>query len=173
MRTTLARRFLAVAAAALTGFIAAGTAAASPPERSTFQIDDTFLSGTSEDCGFDILLHLEGSIVVTDFLDEHGELVRSLVTYPGLFYTFINAETGRSVTSRSPDPEHYTMDADGSLTIMVTGLVMRVSVPGSGEQAVQAGRFVIDIGPDGEATEGEPIGRSDDYHDALCEVLAP
>jgi hypothetical protein len=171
MSSKLARQFIAAAAVAATGVLTAGSAAAAPPQRSTFQIDDTFLSGTSEDCGFDILLHLEGSIAVTDFVNGEGELVRSLVTYPSLFFTFINAETGTSVTSRSPDPEHTTFGDDGSMTIMVTGLVMRITVPGSGEQAIQAGRFVIRVDASGQAAEGEPVGRSDDYHAALCAAL--
>ena len=89
-------------------------------------VDDTFLSRTSEDCGFDILLHLEGTMTFTDFVDRNGEPSRSLATYPSLFYTFINAATGTSVTSRSPDPEHFTWRSDGSFTVEVTGLVMRL-----------------------------------------------
>lgn len=171
MTSNLARQFIAVAAIAATGLITAGGAAASPPQRSTVHVDDTFLSRTSEDCGFDVLLHLEGSIVMTDFIDRDGELARNLVTYPRLFYTFINAETGTSVTSRSPDPEHTTFGDDGSMTIEVTGLAMRITGSGSGEQAVQAGRFVIHVDANGDATEGEPVGRSDDYHVALCAAL--
>ena len=45
-------------------------------------------------------------------------------------------------------------------------------VPGSGVVAAQAGRFVITVDADGNAFESEPLGRSDDYHAALCEVLA-
>jgi hypothetical protein len=129
--------------------------------------------GNDEQCGFDILLHLEGTMRFTDFVDRNGELTRSLVTYPRLFYTFINADTGESVASRSPDPEHYTWNSDGSFTIEVTGLVMHWVVPGSGVVAAQAGRFVITVDADGNAFESEPLGRSDDYHAALCEVLAP
>ena len=176
MKENLARRAItgaAVATLAVTSLITPSSAAASPPDRSRADIDETFLSRTSEDCGFDILLHLEGSMVVTDFVDRNGEPTRSLVTYPNLFYTFINAETGTSVTSRSPDVEHYTLAADGSLTIAVTGLVMRIGEPGSGQQSIQAGRFVITIDANGDATESEPLGRTDDYHAALCEVLAP
>jgi len=41
----------------------AAPAVAAPPDRWSFAVDDTFPSRTSEDCGFDILLHLEGTIV--------------------------------------------------------------------------------------------------------------
>ncbi len=155
------------------GLGTAGAATAAQPERLRLHVDDTFLSRTSQDCGFDILLHLEGTISFTEFIDRDGEVVRSLVTYPNLFYTFVNAATGKSVTSRSPDPEHYRWNADGSFTVTVTGLVLHLVVPGSGVAAAQAGRFVITIDADGEVSESEPVGRNDDYHAALCEILAP
>jgi hypothetical protein len=171
MKHRLGRIATTLALLAVTGLSTAGTAAATPPDRFTLHIDDTFPSGTSEDCGFDILLHLEGSMTFTDFYDRDGELVRSLDTYPALFYTFINAATGASVTSRSPDPEHYTWNPDGSFTLEVTGLVMNLA--GSDQRAIQAGRFVITVDPEGNDSATEPVGRSDDYHAALCEILAP
>jgi hypothetical protein len=171
MKHRLGRIATTLALLAVTGMSTAGTAAASPPDRFTLQVDDTFLSGTSEDCGFDILLHLEGSLSFKDFYDRDGDLSRSLTTYPGLFFTFINAATGASVTSRSPDPEHYTWNPDGSFTIEITGLVMNLA--GDGQRAIQAGRFVVSVDADGNASEAEPLGRSDDYHAALCEILAP
>ena len=151
----------------------AASAVAAQPDRSSFSVDDTFLSRTSEDCGFDILAHVEGTIRVVDFLDGDGEQLRTLVTYPSLTYTFTNAATGESVTSRSPDPEHLTWHPDGSLTISVTGLVMHWVVPGEGVIAAQSGRFTVAVDPDGEAAETEPVGRHDDYHAAMCEILAP
>ena len=153
------------------GIATAGTAAAAPPERVTMHINETFPSRTSKACGFNILLNMEGTISYTDFYDRHGNPVRSLVTYPRLFYTFINGDTGESVTSRSPNPEHFTWNADGSFTIKVTGLVMNIA--GSGKRAIQAGQFLITVDATGEATESEPVGRTDDYHAALCEALAP
>lgn len=162
-----------LAVLAFTVMSTAGTAAASEPDRSTMHVDDTFLSRTSETCGFDILLHLEGSITFTDFFDQDGQVSRSLATYPALFFTLINAETGTSVTSRSPDPEHYTWNSDGSFTITVTGLVMHYAVPGSDLDALQAGWFVITVDANGDASVSELLGRSDDYHAALCEILAP
>ena len=165
--TTLAATLIAVTG---TAFATPNAATATPPDRFTLHVDDTFLSGTSEDCGFDILLHLEGTINVTDFYDRDGDLSRSLTTYPGLFYTFINPATGASVTSRSPDPEHYTWHPDGSFTVEVTGLVMNLA--GAGDRAIQAGRFVVTVDAEGNGSETVPVGRSDDYHAALCDILA-
>ncbi len=151
----------------------AASAVAAQPEHYTFAVDETSLSRTSEDCGFEILVHVEGFIRVVDFLDGDGGQLRTLVTYPSLTYTFTNAATGESVTSRSPDPEHITWHPDGSLTISVTGLVMHWTVPGEGVLAAQSGRFTIEVDADGDGAETEPVGRHDDYHAAMCEILAP
>ena len=165
---------LVAATAALlfaTGVATAGSAAATPPERFTEHVDNTFLSRTSEDCGFDIMLHLEGTMTFTDFYDRNGELVRSLATYPGLFYTFINPATGATVTSRSPDIERYTWNPDGSFTVDVTGLAMNLA--GGDTRAIQAGHFVVSVDAEGNGSETQPLGRADDYHAALCDILAP
>src|SRR5829696_5089237 len=92
---TMRQRLGSIAATAVllaaAGVATAGSVSAARPDRFAMHVDDTFLSGTSEDCGFDILLRLEGTITFTDFYDRDGEVSRSLATYPGLFYTFINA----------------------------------------------------------------------------------
>jgi hypothetical protein len=168
--TTMAAGLVLMAVTAITS---TGPAIAARPETHRMHVDDTFLSRISEDCGYDVLLHLEGTITVTDFTNRDGTVTRTLVTYPALFFTFINAATGEAVTSRSPDVEHYRYNDDGSLTLTVTGLVMHVVVPGEGVQAAQAGRFVVTIDADGNETVTEPVGRNDDYHAALCATLAP
>ncbi len=155
------------------GISTAGTAAASPPDRFTMHFDETFLSGTSEDCGSDILLHVKGTLRYTDFVDKSGTVTRTLETDPAFFYTFSNAATGTSVTSRSPDSGHYTWNSDGSATLKVTGMTMHLAVPGSGGQAIQAGQFLITVDANGNITESEPVGANDDYHAALCEILSP
>ena len=145
---------------------------AAPPERFSFAVDDTFLSRNSEACGFDILLHLEGTIRGLDFYAGDGTLQRSLTTYPNWTYTFINAVTGESVTSHSPDPEHWTWNPDGSATLHVTGLVLHWVVEGEGMTG-QAGSFKILIDSEGNATETGSVGLHEDYHAALCEILSP
>ena len=151
----------------------AAPAVAAPPQLLVVHVDETFPSRTSETCGFEIIGHVEGTMRFVDFVDGAGDVVRSLVTYPSLRYTYINAESGESVSSRSPDPEHITWDADGGFTMSVTGLVMHWVVPGEGVVAAQSGHFVITVGPDGEASESTPSGRHDDYHAAMCQILAP
>ncbi len=169
-RHWLTAALLTTVAAALAPAVGA---AAATPQFFVIHVDDTFVSRTSEDCGFEILLHLQGTYRGVDHVDNDGDLVRSLETYPNFTYTFINAETGVSVTSHSPDPGHYTWNGDGSFSLQVTGLVMHLVVPGQGMVAGQAGRFTITVDAEGEATESAPVGLNQDYHSALCEILAP
>lgn len=150
----------------------AASAAAAQPDRWSVSVDDTFVSRTGEDCGFEILLHLEGTIRGIDFVDGDGTNVRSLTTYPNLTYTFINALTGESVTSHSPDPEHWTWNADGSATLRVTGLVLHWLVPGDGVTG-QAGSFTVVFDVDGTDTKLGQVGLDEDYHAALCDILSP
>ena len=89
--TTLAASLVLMAATVLG---TPGTATAAQPDRYRVHVDDTFLSRTSEACGFNILLHLEGTVAFTDFVNRDGTVTRSLVTYPALFFTFINEATG-------------------------------------------------------------------------------
>jgi hypothetical protein len=160
----------ALCAAALP--VTATAAAATPPVPTVIVVDDTgYAANSSGRCGFDILLHTEGTIRITDFYDRDGEPVRTLVTYPGLTYTFINAATLESVTSVSPDPEHYTWNADGSFTMVVTGLIMHWVVPGQGVLGADAGRLVVTVAADGTVTE-EEIGHHDPRFPALCQILA-
>ena len=167
------RRVTATSLLALPLLIGPATSAsAAQPERWSFSVDDTFPSETSEDCGFDILLHMEGTIRGIDFRDGDGTRVRGLTTYPGLTFTFINAATGESVSSPSPDPEHWSYHSDGSSTLKVTGLVLHwrdadVAMTG------QAGTFTVVFGADGSETGIRQVGLDEDYHAALCRILSP
>jgi hypothetical protein len=151
---------------------AAPAAVAAPPVRTVLQVDDIGpATKSSERCGFDILLRTQGTIRFTDFYDRSGVMTRSLVTYPSLTYTFSNAATGEAVTSNSPDPEHYTWNAEGSFTMVVTGLIMHWVVPGQGVLGADAGRLVVTVAADGTVVE-EENGHHEPRFPALCEILA-
>ena len=145
---------------------------AAQPDRYSFAVDDSGPSRTSEDCGFDIWVHVEGTVRFLDFRDGDGTQLRSLTTYPNLTYTFTNVETGKSVTSHSPDVEHWTWNPDGSATLTVTGLVLHWRLPGQGVTG-QAGSFTVVFDTDGGETKIGQVGLDEDYHAALCEILAP
>ncbi len=98
-------------------------AAATPPVHTVIALDEApeCAPKSSVRCGFDILFGVQGTIRITEFSDRDGNLDRVLIVSPGLTYMFVNAATGKSITSNSPDPEHYSFNSTAS----------RSSLPGS------------------------------------------
>ncbi len=174
VRPSLTRRAVVGGLLCSAALPATATAAgAAAPVTTVIVVDDIGpATESSERCGFDILLHTEGTVRIEDFDGRDGVPVRSLVTFPGLTYTWINAATQTSVTSVSPAPEHYTWNADGSFTMVVTGLIMHWVVPGEGVLGADAGRLVVTVGADGTVTE-EQTGHHEPRFPALCQILAP
>ena len=163
-------------AAAVLGFAALvlvpAASHAGPPERWSVEVDDSFVSQRlSTLCGFGVVTHIEGKVRGMNYVDRDGTFARSLVVYPSLTYTFANAETGETISSRSPDPEHFSYAADGSFTLKVTGLVMHFQIPGEGVIG-QAGQFTVTVDAEGDESGTGPVGLNEDYHEAICEQLA-
>jgi hypothetical protein len=168
------RRLALLGTLALAAVLPGATSSAAPPDMTVIPVDDTaYAVKASARCGFDILLHTEGTIRITEFTDRTGEPRASLTVYPGLTYTFINQATGKSITSVSPDPEHVTINPDGSFTMRVTGLIMHWVVPGQGVLGADAGPLVMTFDADGElVSELQTGGHHVPRFPALCEILA-
>ena len=168
------RRLAVLTTLALVAAMPGATASAARPEITVIPVDDTgYAVKASARCGFDILLHTEGTIRIIEFTDRDDELRRSLTVYPGLTYTFINEATGKSITSVSPDPEHVTFNPDGSFTMRVTGLIMHWVVPGQGVLGADAGPLVMTFDADGElVSEVQTGGHHEPRFPALCQILA-
>jgi len=81
-------------------------AAATPPVHTVIALDEApeCAPKSSVRCGFDILFGVQGTIRITEFSDRDGNLDRVLVVSPGLTYMFVNAATGKSITSNRPRP---------------------------------------------------------------------
>ncbi len=166
-------RLLLLTSVLLLTLALAATAAAGPPVHTVIAVDETaYARKSSAKCGFDILLRTEGTIRITEFSDRDRNLRRALVVYPGLTYTFINAATGKSVTSVSPDPEHYSFNEDGSFTLVVTGLIMHWVVPGQGVLGADAGRLILTFDANGDLVSEEIVGLSAPRFPALCQILS-
>jgi hypothetical protein len=145
----LMRRILLLitVAAIMAGMMAAmaGSAAASKP----IVVEDT-ITGEAvvvEDCskfGFDDFQVLDRFVLnssAKEFYDENGELVRVVEQINGTD-TFVNSKTGKQFTSRFQNTEHIDATAQ---TITVTGVIGRLTVPGSGAVLLDVGRIVIDL----------------------------
>jgi len=69
----------------------------------TFPIDDTFTDeGASEACGFDVTVHIEGTVCVTLILDQDGNVVREIDTLQGDTLTYSSATGSFSFLTAQP-----------------------------------------------------------------------
>jgi len=151
-----------LAVAVATSLSAAATLArAAAPMQDSISIDETF---TKSDCGFPIQEHDVLTLKFTTWTDASGAPVRGLVTAPGARLTFTNLATGASVTTANPFTVHRTFNADGSVTIALTGLDFVIR--GGGHVYVNAGRLLL-VFANGSV---EPVASSGPSAD-LCEAL--
>ena len=111
------RHITAVLAVAAT-LTVPGVASADRPVR---EMIDLAPDDVTEACGFPVLVHSEGTIVRTTWLDEDGDPVRAVETYRDFRYVLTNQETQETVSVAIPGPAFYTFNADGSTTVIGTG----------------------------------------------------
>ena len=164
------RRLAAVPAALMCALILAGSAVAVPPERNVIDVDETFPLPEFL-CGFPITQHLEGTFRQTTFFNQDGEPVRILETVSRWRITLANPATGASVTTVGSASNHVTLHADGSATVMVTGLQGRVMTPDG--LVADVGRLVISFPADGPPTLISVSGLfSDGPFPEVCALLA-
>lgn len=171
MRTLL--RLLLPAAVLTAGLATAPMVAAASPVRLTISVDDrtdlpTFL------CGFPLERHVSGTLRIMEFVDADGTIRRTLSTSANFRVTFTNLSTGATYSHVTSVSEHATFHADGSTTVVLTGLLGRVSIPGA-PPASDVGRLVLFF--DASDPEADPLvsqaGRwTGGPFPALCDVLS-
>lgn len=102
------RRMVATACSAaaigVTGAVVAVPApatAAGGPDRVSVTISEHFTDEfLSQACGTPVVGSAEGTVEITLWRNEDGLIVRELDRFPGVFFTWTAAETGRSVRTR-------------------------------------------------------------------------
>jgi hypothetical protein len=115
-------------------------AQAPPPTTTILPIDMTFVDRT---CPFQLIEHIEGRQITTDFFDEEGRPERRL-RHIILSATLTNPATGTVVNGVY---EALTVDRDFTTgTVTRHGLRLIVTVPGMGVVLLDAGTFVTDAG---------------------------
>jgi hypothetical protein len=140
----------------------AAPARAAAPVHERVVVDSTV---TFDFCGFPVEESLKGTLQTTSWFDESGNRTRETVTAPGLRITWTNGDTGASVSSGNPFVVHKTDNADGSVTVMFTGLGWVMNSGGSAY--VSSGRAVLVFSEAGV----ELLAASGPNAD-LCEALA-
>jgi hypothetical protein len=89
-------------------------------------------------CGFPVTYTFVGDIRVTLYVDEQGNVVREIDTYPNFNVTI--EHDGNVLTTKGPGPGMFTFDADGAIeTFAINGMSANVTLPGEG-------RILFDVG---------------------------
>jgi hypothetical protein len=155
---------------ALGGLLAAAPRAlAAKPETVTVPTDFSFVDDTS--CGFPVETHVTGFVRFIVFRDENGNVTRQINSFHQQL-TFTNLDTGKSVTSPSVGPDILYFQEDGSLTVVVLGIVSRIIVPDQGVVNLNVGRAVISFPAEGAPEVLFLAGPKDDLFPALCDLLS-
>src|SRR3954464_428613 len=136
-------------AACMAAVLPIASALATPPtvEVMPYDVVEVIAPGESlgfatNPCTFTITLHHEGTFVYRTFFDRDGTPIRQLVR--SAHFTETYSANGRSLTTVSVAPAHLRA-TDGELTsIVATGNLRHVIVPGVGPVLAQAGRFTVD-----------------------------
>jgi hypothetical protein len=134
-----------------------------PPERKSFDVQDSTVYPAGEICDFDFELAADFSVAEATHFDKSGNPVRVFFTINGVF-TVMNLETGASLT----DVNHRanTLDLEGE-TQVTRGLYLQLRTPDGKLVAVLSGKLVFDL-ETGEIT-GTPPHRSG--LPVICEAL--
>jgi hypothetical protein len=105
-------------------------------------------------CGFPVLDHEEGHIVLLSFTDDEGNLVRLINTNPGLRETLTNLDTGKTVVLNIEGPGVLDLNPDGSSSVTGTGPVLFYFDPFKLTPGLfyATGRFVIARDANGNRT---------------------
>jgi hypothetical protein len=112
------RRRVLILSAVLLALAIAPAATAGKPTREVFPaLPDEVL----DLCGFPVLNHEEGYGVVESFTDDEGNLVRQILTGPGLSETLTNLDTGKTIVLNAEGPGFRDFNPDGSTSFTGAG----------------------------------------------------
>jgi hypothetical protein len=167
----------AVLACALAGLVVP-LAGANPPTSVQTEVNrDVLIAASPDTCPFDIVAHLEGTRVVTDFSDRNGALVRRVIHLRSFFITYTNPLSGKSLSTPLAGPAIGEPQPDGTWLVTVPGNDGRFVVPGEGLVFANVGlRIGLRVGTFPPATIEEiikSVGIQDESEfPAVCGGLA-
>jgi hypothetical protein len=133
-------RALAFAFVGSVSLIAASTATAVPPvvELGPYPgFTDTAL------CGFPIETSFEGTVRTTTHLDQNGDPVKIIQTFPNITVTMTHGDT--TVSTKGPAHVSISFAPDGSVeSVAIQGMSANITLPGVGRLLFDVGRVVWD-----------------------------
>ena len=119
---------------------------------------DVVIAASPATCPFNIVAHLEGTRVITDFTDRDGNLERRVILLRAFTITYTNPLTGKSLSTPLGGPAIGEPQADGTWLVTVPGNDGRFVVPGEGIVFANVGlRIGVHLGAFPSATIDEII----------------
>jgi hypothetical protein len=119
-------------------------AAANPPDRDSFHVDDTAVE--SGICDFNVRFHFFGNVTVKNYVDQTGFLYRTIAhAGPGPFTVTASAK-GTTLTQQNTSfTQVFTYNADGSIkTLTENGPFNKFTAPGHGIVLLDTGHIIFD-----------------------------
>jgi hypothetical protein len=133
-------RALAFAFVGCVSLVAASAATAVPPvvELGPYPgFTDTAL------CGFPIETSFEGTVRTTTHLDQNGDPVKIIQTFPNITVTMTHGDT--TVSTKGPAHASISFAPDGSIEeVAILGMSANITLPGQGRLLFDVGRIVWD-----------------------------
>lgn len=123
---------------------------------------------------FDLRVDGTGDMVMMkEFADENGNVVRLLSTGKGLDLTFTNLNSGESIAFPSNGSvEQTTINADGSTTVRATGhnivILFQTDEPAGPTTTLYAGQLLYTVDGNGDFHVQQSTGQTTD----ICALLA-
>jgi len=139
-------------------------------------LDDTFTTGY---CGFPMKVDTTGTGVFHLFLDENGDFERIIITSANIKLSFTNLDTGETVWTPSVNMVEAQLNADGTGTQTLRGLLWHLIVPDEGLLTADVGRidFLLTFDENGNIISADVVfaaGQQEgEFLSMLCTVLAP
>lgn len=139
-----------VLAGVLSGLGVASASAAASTTTTIVHVD--FSSSETDNCGFQLDEHDQGSFKDTLYFDSNGTLVKEIFTNTGgpFTITFTNPANGKTATTQSSTTVVIVrFNADGSVnTVTQNGNLFNFVLPGTGTIAMDVGTLVEDSNHD-------------------------
>jgi hypothetical protein len=141
-------------------------ASASQPIREIHEQGDVVIT---DQCAFPVSGHIDGVEIVNTFIDDAGDPIKQIVSFPDNMMTLTNLESGTSLTILGTGSSQLRAQPDGSTSARAMGHGVFFPNPLTGEPGIWylsgQGSAVLDA--EGDVTSAELAGRLVD----LCPQL--
>jgi hypothetical protein len=146
------RRWLLLLPTVLITLAVAPVATANKPIREINPSQDDVV--ITDQCAFDVLTHIDGGEIVTNFTDKAGNLVKQVVVFPANTVTLTNLDTRKSLTLVATGSFQGRAHSDGSVSFKITGHGAFPANPITGEPGIWylSGRLFANFDADGNLT---------------------